>query len=48
MTKEHPHNHAYLLEQVIHDLKLKGIRITPQRQAILAYMVNSQRHPNVQ
>lgn len=48
MTKEHPHNHEYLLEQVIQDLKLKGIRITPQRQAILAYMVNSHRHPTVE
>ncbi|MGO4928616.1 Fur family transcriptional regulator [Fundicoccus sp. Sow4_F4] len=48
MTKEHPHNHDYLIEEVIHDLKLKGIRITPQRHAILTYMVNSHRHPTVE
>lgn len=48
MTKEHPHNHDYLLKDVIQDLKEKGIRITPQRQAILNYMVNSQRHPTVE
>lgn len=48
MTKVNPHNHDYLLEEVIHDLKLKGIRITPQRQAILQYMLASHLHPTVE
>lgn len=48
MTKHHLHSHEHLLEEVIQDLKEKNIRITPQRKAILHYMIESHQHPTVE
>ncbi|WP_100013328.1 peroxide-responsive transcriptional repressor PerR [Lentibacillus sediminis] len=33
------------LSQAIHTLKESGVRITPQRHAVLEYLVNSMTHP---
>lgn len=33
------------LEQALHKLKSTGVRMTPQRHAILAYLLNTMSHP---
>lgn len=33
------------LEQALHKLKSTGVRMTPQRHAILAYLLNTMAHP---
>ncbi|WP_028550037.1 peroxide-responsive transcriptional repressor PerR [Paenibacillus sp. UNC451MF] len=33
------------LEQALHKLKSTGVRMTPQRHAILAYLLNTMTHP---
>lgn len=33
------------LEQALTKLKMKGVRMTPQRHAILAYLLNTMTHP---
>lgn len=41
----HEHNHAHELEASIATLRKSGIRITPQRQAILSFLISSHTHP---
>lgn len=41
-------SHKDLLQHVINDLRRKEVRITPQRQAILNYMIQSNAHPTVE
>ena len=36
------------LEQVVAQLKNKHIRMTPQRRAILSYMIQTHNHPTVE
>lgn len=45
MTHHHPEE---VLEQVFQELKQKKFRITPQRKAILLYLIQSPHHPSVE
>lgn len=36
------------LEQIIESLREKGLRITPQRVAVMNYLLNTEEHPNVE
>ncbi|MCG0314327.1 MAG: transcriptional repressor, partial [Calditerricola sp.] len=36
---------SHRLEKAIEKLKANGVRITPQRYAILAYLIESMSHP---
>ena len=44
----HKHDVEHELEHVIAELKQHNIRMTPQRRAILAYMITSHQHPTVE
>lgn len=44
----HSHEPEHLLEEVLQQLKERYIRITPQRRAILDYLIRSHDHPSVE
>lgn len=49
MTSNHSHHsHDVQIEQVIQDLKEHNVRITPQRRAVLKFLINSSHHPSVE
>lgn len=47
MTKSTDKHNDHILEDCLHRLQDKNIRITNQRKAILSYMINSKTHPTV-